>query len=172
MKPFESQYTEWVDGKLTGTELAEFEAQLARRGTAQQDAEHDRDDAQRLGNLLRQHLSPSTAPALTHPDFFNHQILQQIEAERRPRRVPAQPEPLWRLAWAGITCTGIAAAALLLLVIPGKRSAAPQADYYAQFLNAQAGQPGISAVTFHSQKADVAVLWLDGLEYLPKEPRP
>ena len=29
MKPFEEQFTGWVDGKLTGAELAEFEKQLA-----------------------------------------------------------------------------------------------------------------------------------------------
>ena len=30
MKPFEEQYTAWIDGRLTGSELAAFEAELER----------------------------------------------------------------------------------------------------------------------------------------------
>ena len=173
MKPFETRYTEWVDGSMPETELAEFEAELTLRGIGKADAEGDREAVRKLGVALRQHFSQSSAPAMSHADFFNHQILQQIESERlrsEAGRSPVRPLPLGRLIWAGLSCLG-AAALFAFLLLPTRESQIPQTDYYAQFFNAQAGDPSISAVAFQSKKDKVAVLWLDGLEYLPKEPR-
>ncbi|MEI6350426.1 MAG: hypothetical protein WCP06_04900 [Verrucomicrobiota bacterium] len=170
MKPFETRYTEWVDGLMAESERTEFEAELARRGVDLPEAERDRQSARRLGGILREHFSQATAPALSSADFFNHQLFQQIESEnsRQPERIPSLP--LGRLIWAGLSCLG-AAALFAVLLLPARQSHTPQPDYFAQFFNAQAGDPSISAVAFNSEKEDVAVLWLDGLEYLPEEPR-
>src|SRR4026209_1930799 len=71
MKPFEERFTAWVDGQLSGDELAEFEKELAQHP----DAASERAAAQKLTKLLREH---STAPALTNAEFFNLQIQQHI----------------------------------------------------------------------------------------------
>ena len=48
MKPFEEQFTAWVDGKLTGAELAEFEKQLAEHPEAAAEKVHgELDEAER-----------------------------------------------------------------------------------------------------------------------------
>jgi len=166
MKPFEEKYTLWLDGKLTGSELEQFEAELGQRNL---NAEQERAEAAKIGGLLRAHLK---VPALTNADFFNHQILQQIEAER-PKAVPVPQKShfdwsLSRLFWAGATCLLITFGLYITFVAPAPRSS-PQIDYYAQILNTQTDDPDISAVAFHSKKDNVTVLWLDGLDYVPRE---
>lgn len=167
MKPFEEKYTLWIDGKLTGNQLEQFEAELAERNV---DAEQEKAEVAKIGGLLRAHLK---APALTNADFFNHQILQQIEAER-PKTAPAAQKRrfewlLSRLFWAGATCLLISFGLYVTFIASAPRSGPAQIDYYAQILNTQTDDPDISAVAFHSKKDDVTVLWLDGLDYVPAE---
>lgn len=169
MKPFDEQYTAWIDGTLTGRELAEFEAQLAQglpNGLTKAQAEADRTAARQLGGLLRQH--PSTAPAIKNPDFFSAQILRQIEAEQ-PRIARPTPSllPFWRLIWGGLGSLGVAALLFAAFVAPTLHRVGPPPEYYAQILNSRTGDPTISAVSIHSKKEQVTVLWIDGLDYLP-----
>ena len=98
MKAFEEKFTAWVDGKLAGSELAEFEAGLA----AVRDAAAGKNAARQLGDLLRSH---GRAPALTNQDFFNHQLIERIRTEnpRRtdaPEKAPAFAWSLARMAWS------------------------------------------------------------------------
>src|SRR4051812_16357555 len=105
---FEERYTAWIDGRLTGDELAAFERELESAG--REAAEADRHDAQRLGKLPRQ---PS-APPMPRGDAFNAALLERIRAEEQPAAAPVHEtrarENFWsrqKLAWA-------AAIALLL----------------------------------------------------------
>jgi anti-sigma factor RsiW len=161
MKPFEEQFTAWVDGKLSGDELADFEKQLAEHP----EAAAEKEEALRLGEFLRTH---PTAPKLTNPDFFNHQFMQRIAAET-PR--PAAKERAWfwsipRLAWAGAFCLAVAFA-LFKTTIPSGPPAGKESKYFAQVVEAWPSDPSISATTVYSAEDNVTVVWLDGLDYIP-----
>ena len=159
MKPFEEQFTAWVDDKLSGAELAEFEKELA----AHPEAVAEKEGALRLGEFLREH---STAPSLTNPDFFNHQLLQRIAAET-PRPAEKQRAPYWslpRLAWAGAFCLLISLG-LFKTLIPSTR--VEPSKYFAQVVETWPSDPSISATTVYSPEDNVTVVWLDGLDYIP-----
>src|SRR3712207_1328877 len=74
MKTFEERYTAWVDGKLSDSDRAAFEAELSQRDV------EDRLEVHKLGALLR----TAQAPPLSHAEFFNHQLMARIDAERTP----------------------------------------------------------------------------------------
>jgi len=172
MKPFdEEQYTAWIDGRLTGRELADFEAQLEvgfANGLTKAQAEADRAAARNVGALLRDHFAEAPAPALKNTEFFNHQILRQIEAEA-PQSAPPVPFPwLFRwMIWGGLSSLGIAALLFATLVLPTLHHPGPPPEYYAQILNASTEDAAISAVAIHSKQENVTVLWIDGLDYVP-----
>ncbi len=96
MKTFEEKFTAWVDGRLADADLAAFERELK----AHPEALAEKEDALELGNLLRAHIA---APPLRNADFFNLELLRQIEAGQ-----PAAPRhrPLFwslpRMAFSGI----------------------------------------------------------------------
>jgi anti-sigma factor RsiW len=173
MKPFEELYTAWIDGRLTGDELADFERTLPDRAAA----EADRAQVLRCGEFLRRH---ADAPALSNADFFSHQLMERIAAEERP----ASPVPVaerrprfftWPgLAWAGAFC----AIALLGGYYAGQNdrfhrvpitSAAitetAPAQYDASIIKATSEDPAVSTSVYSND--GMTVLWLDGLEYLP-----
>ena len=161
MKPFEEQFTAWVDDQLTGEELAEFEKQLVSRP----EAAGDKAEAQRLGEFLRAH---PTAPKLGNPDFFNHQLMQRIAAET-PR--PLEKRQSWllslpRLAWAGAFCLALAFT-LYKTTVTTPVLPAPDSDYFAQVVETWPSDPSISATTVYSAQDNVTVVWLDGLDYIP-----
>lgn len=161
MKPFEEQFTAWVDNKLTGAELEEFEKQLAKHP----EAASEKDEALRLGEFLRTH---PTAPRLTNPDFFNHQLMQRIAAET-PRVAEERRTSFWsvsRLAWSGAFCLALAFALYKSIVTtPAPQEADP--TYFAQVVETWPSDPGISATTVYSPEDNVTVVWLDGLDYIP-----
>ena len=74
MKTFEEKWTAWLDGHLTGRELAEFEASLPDKAAA----ETERADAKKLSTLLKRELA---AHALTNEEFFSHQVRERIARE-------------------------------------------------------------------------------------------
>jgi len=161
MKPFEEQFTAWVDGKLTGAELAEFEKQLAEHP----EAATEKEDALKLGKLLRAH---PTAPALGNADFFNHQLMQRIAAET-PKPVEKKSTFFWslpRLAWAGAFCLVITFV-LFETIIPGGAKHIDKSNYFAQVVESWPGNPNVSASTVYSADDNVTVVWLDGLDYIP-----
>ncbi len=165
MKPFEERFTAWVDGKLTGSELAEFEAELAEV----KDSAEDKAAAHEIGNLLRQHYQPAE---LTNIDFFNHQLMQSIQPnlpESPPSRTHSRSAPSFSwMAWSG-SVSLILAFMLFQLVIPEapQRNPSP-AEYVTQVINAHTTDPAIFATALPSKEGDPTVLWLDGLDYLPE----
>ncbi len=165
MKPFEEQFTAWVDGKLSGPELASFERELKQHP----EAATDRADALKFGNFLR--ANPS-APKLTNADFFNLQIQQRIATDvPRERAVERAAGWFWslpRLLVAGAACL-LVAGVMFKTMIPSGTSvtAADASPYFAQVVESWTSEPGVSARTVYNAKDNVTVLWLDGLDYIP-----
>jgi hypothetical protein len=163
MKTFEERFTAWVDGKLAGAELAEFEKTLR--------PEHfsEREGARRLGSFLREHAA--AAPPMPNPEFLNHQLAQRIGADEKPA-APASRVWHWtlpRMAWSGAACAAVVVAFYLTFVRHSLQPPPTESEYLAQVLDTRTGDPAISATAFHSQENDVTVIWLDGLSYLPGE---
>src|SRR6186713_2752417 len=100
MKTFEEKWTAWVDGELNDAERAEFEASLDDRVRA----EAEKNQAHKLGALLREQLQPR---AMRNEEFFHHQLRSRITAEMEesvPVRPPTARETWWtirRLLWTG-----------------------------------------------------------------------
>ncbi len=162
MKPFEDRFTAWVDGQLTGPELAEFEKELATHP----EATVEREEARKLGEFLR----AQPEPKLGNADFFNHQLMQRIAAG-----TPRAAEPVkgrgwcWslpRLALAGAACL-VVAGALFKTLIPVSVPPGETSKYYAQIVEAWPADPSISATTVYNSEDNVTVVWLDGLDYIP-----
>lgn len=177
MKPFEERYTAWIDGQLSESECAAFEAELDDRAAAAADKEA----AQKLGSLLRTH---GVAPQLTNGDFFNTQLMARLAAdERKPERAASGG---WRfawtwphLAWASV-CGMLLAVALSKSLLPStshptvarlsepvKVEPAEDWTYSAQVVEARPADPSISVTALRSGREGVSVLWLDGLDFLP-----
>lgn len=158
MKPSEETLTAWIDDTLSPEEKVAFEANLPAH------AEEERRQAKELGNLLRTHLKP--APPLRNAEFFTHSVLQQIDPTlvSTPAATPATSSPwpsFFRLLWAATACLAIGFVFGNTLFAPSKPG------YFGAFHNPEAGDSGISAVAFHDDKAQITVLWLEGLDYLP-----
>ena len=182
MKTFEERLAAWLDGRLEGRELAAFERELEAHPEALAETEADRT----LGNLLRTHLS---APPLGNADFFNHQLLQQIEADQRAQSpAPGARRPLFwslrRMVFSGAFLM-LLATGLFFATVPNTRRQVRHNEQYVQnILNARAtdptitasevvhvvsDDPNVTATAFHSKDNDVNVVWLDGLSYLPRD---
>jgi hypothetical protein len=169
MKTFEEKYTAWIDQRLSEPERVAFEKELANLPEAQ----HDREEALRLGALLRAH---ANAPALTNSGFFNHQIVHRIQfaesAGQVTRRIFWWQWSIPKLITAGAIAL-IAAFVLYQSIVPPTTTApvanAPQpaAPYFAEVVDAWTADPSISVTTVYTPEDNITVLWLDGLDYLP-----
>jgi len=157
MKTFEERFTAWVDGKLEGKELAAFERELEARPEAVQ----DRVEALEIGKLLRENV---VAPPLRNEDFFNGEIMRQIQLP------PVRRPSFWslpRMAFSGV-CLLLLSALLYCAAVPNTRREMKQnANYVSNILNARSDDPHITATSFHSNADNVNVVWLDGLDYIP-----
>ena len=107
MKTFEENWTAWLDGQLTGTELAEFEAALPDISAA----ELEKQEALKLGTFLREQIG--TRP-MTNEEFFHHQLRSEIERDTAgapPARPEAKVRATWwsigRLVWTGAASLAI-----------------------------------------------------------------
>jgi hypothetical protein len=167
MKTFEEKWTAWLDGQLSGKELAKFEASLPDRAAA----EAEKRAAQQLGTLLRQELC---APALTNEDFFSHQLSERIAraelADEQEHDTSAGWWTLPRLVWCG--ATAIALFVLFTVVAVRDHTSTDQSQYLSQILNARvdpAVQPNATISMFESKENHVTVLWTEGLQTLPSE---
>jgi hypothetical protein len=164
MKTFEEKFTAWIDGRLAGRELEEFETELAKT----ENAGREKEGALKLGALLRDHCQ---APELGNADFFNHQLMQRIGAETagRPSRRALIFWTLPKLAWAGAFCMTMVSVIYFVAVPKGPVEYPSGSEYVAQILDTQTGDPTITATTIHSKDNKLTVLWLDGLDYLPSD---
>lgn len=171
---FEERYTAWIDGELTGEELAAFERELDARGRAE--ADRDRSDALRIGKLLRRH----RAPEMPRAEAFNQELLRRLQSEGQPAAVPLNETPApgtyrtrTKLAWAAAIALLVSVA--LLRGPHGDRSTTativpvpPARPAIAEIITAVTHDPDISVTEILAEKDGLAVLWLDGLDYLPE----
>jgi hypothetical protein len=170
MKTFEEKWTAWIDGQLTGKELAEFEASLPDRAAA----EAEKRDALKLGTFLKQQLA--AAPAMSNEEFFHHQLREAMARDERaaaPRTASAQRASWWnigRLAWAGAGSLAIFAVCTFFVL---RNDTKPeQSQYLTQILKARvdpAVSPNATITAFESKEDKATVLWVEGLQSLPAD---
>jgi hypothetical protein len=169
MKTFEEKWTAWIDGELSGAELAEFEASLPDQAAA----EAEKRDAQKLGTFLKEHLP---CAAMGNEEFFNHQLRERIAhdepAASGRETVGAGPAwwPIGRLVWVGATALAIFSVCTFFVI----REKAPtdQSQYLTQILKARvdpAVSPNATISMFETKEDKVTVLWVEGLQSLPSE---
>jgi hypothetical protein len=169
MKTFEEKWTAWIDGKLTGEELAEFKASLPDLNAAKLEKE----DSLKLGNLLRRELG---LQPMTNADFFNHQLRTQIDKESAaPATREASPArmPWWsigRLAWAG--AASLAIFGLCTFFVMRDDNVGGQSGSLTQIMNTRLDPdvgPDATVSIFDRKEDKVTVIWVDGLQTLPSE---
>ena len=168
MKTFEEKWTAWIDGELTGAELAEFEASLPDKTAA----EAEKHDAQKLGTFLKEHLP---CRAMGNEEFFHHQLRERMAVdEGGSRRESSGGGRVWwpirRLVWVGATALAIFSVCAVFVM----RESTPtdQSQYLSQILNARvdpAVSPNATISMFESKEDKVTVLWVEGLQSLPSE---
>lgn len=152
MKNFESHFNHWLDGELDEAKRREFEAGL--------DEESLR--ATKAWPATRALLKEAAREiSLPHPDFLNEQIRREIERKPTPDTAWF---PLRRLLWAGACCV-VAAVALTSLFLP------PQNRAETVVFMTETASPAASAAAFQTPGARGAVIWLEGMPYIPDEER-
>ena len=167
MKTFEEKWTAWLDGQLTGRELAEFEASLPDKAAA----EAEKADARKLGVFLKRELG---APALTNEEFFSHQLRERIRETSVPSAKREAKASAWwtipRLLW-----TGTASLAIFLVFtvfVIRDKNPAEESQYLTQILNARVDpvvSPNATVSMFEVKQDRVTVLWTEGLQSLPAD---
>ena len=171
MKTFEEKWTAWLDGQLTGKELAEFEASLPDISAARL----EKQEAGRLRGLLRQALSTH---AMANEEFFSHQLREEIERDTRaaaPQSTPAPVRESWwsigRVVWTG--AASLAVMTLTTFFMMREDNVGGQSTYLTQIINARvdpAVSPNATISMFETKDEEkVTVLWVDGLQTLPPE---
>ena len=167
MKTFEEKWTAWLDGKLSGRELSEFETSLPDKATA----EAEKADARKLGVLLRRELGVS---ALTNEEFFSHQLRERIRESSVPSgERDANPSTWWtipRLLWMGTA--SLAVFLVLTVFVMRDKNPAEESQYLTQILNARVDpviSPNATVSMFEVKQDRVTVLWTEGLQSLPAD---
>jgi anti-sigma factor RsiW len=167
MKTFEEKWTAWLDGQLSGKELAEFEASLPDLEAA----EAEKRDALRLGAFLKEQLA---AQALSNEEFFSHQLHQRIAHEREDRSRDRGTSTWWtipRLVWSG--AAALALFVITTVVLMSQHQPGEQSEYLTQILNSRvdpAANPNATVYIFESKNDNkVTVLWTEGLQSLPAD---
>jgi anti-sigma factor RsiW len=169
MKTFEEKWTAWIDGELSGAELAEFEASLPDKAAA----EAEKRATQKLSAFLQEHLP---CAAMGNEEFFNHQLRERIAGGGRAsgNRETAGAGTAWwpigRLVWVG--ATALAIFSVCTFFVMRERAPSDQSQYLSQILNARvdpAVSPNATISMFESKEDKVTVLWVEGLQSLPSE---
>lgn len=168
MKTFEEKWTAWLDGQLSGTELADFEASLPDKAAA----EAEKRDAKKLGALLKEQLG---ARALSNEDFFSHQLSEKIARESAtPSHDTSGEVSTWwtirRLFWAG--ATSLALFVVCAVVVLRDKNPTEQSQYLTQILNMRVDptiSPDATVSVFEAKQDRVTVIWTEGLQSLPPE---
>jgi len=152
VKNSESTFNRWLDGELDEAKAREFVAGL--------DEETLR--AAKAWPAMRELLKESASRiSLPHPDFLNEQIRREIERKPAPAAVVF---PLRHLLLAGACCVA-AALALTAFFLPVQNHAETVV------FMAETASPGSSASAFQTPGARGAVIWLEGMPYIPDEER-
>jgi len=165
MKTFEEKWTAWLDGQLSGKELAEFESSLADLAAAQA----EKRDAQKLGAFLKEQL---TTQGMSNEEFFSHQLHERIARESEAR--PHSTSTWWtipRLVWSG--ATALALFVITTVVLMSQHQPGEQSEYLTQILQSRvdpAANPNATISIFESKTGNkVTVLWTEGLQSLPAD---
>lgn len=146
MKNFESTFNRWLDGSLNDEERREFEAGL------DEETLRAAESWPGIRALLKESAGQISLP---HPDFLNEQVRRAIEEK------PTRPAfPLSRLLWAGSFCVAVAVA-LTLCFLPVQNHGSTVVFV------AETSAPGASVSTFQTPGERGAVIWLDGVSYIP-----
>jgi hypothetical protein len=156
MKTFEEKFNAWLDGLLSDEELKSFENEHPS-------IQQDKAEFLKLKNLLRDNLR---CQKLGNPDFFNSQIMAQIERETARASPSARVLGLPRIALAGIfaLCVGFA---LFFSMIPRGNLADPGSGYVAEVLKTRTADPKVKATV--DNKKDMTIIKLEGLDKLPPD---
>jgi len=159
----EELMTRWTDGHLSPTEL---EA-VARAVAADPMLGRERESAQKLGGLLRQHLPVNLEPP--SPEFFTSRIMEEIQGvpvlqTMSPTAAKPQGWAWLRSSWFAPLASA-AAVALLFLVSNGSRSGSPGLEATRVY----APDPNVVANSFYSEEAGATVIDLKGLQAVPDE---
>jgi len=167
MKTFEEKWTAWIDGQLTGHDLAEFEASLPDLAAA----EAEKRDAQKLGAFLNEHLP---CRAMGNEEFFSHQLREKIASDTAvPGKSVGGGRVWWsigRLVWVGATALALFGGMTFFVV--REKPATDQSQYLSQILNARVDpvvSPNATITMFESKEDKVTILWTEGLQSLPSE---
>jgi len=167
MKTFEEKWTAWLDGQLSGRELAEFEASLPDKAGA----EAEKADARKLGVFLKRELG---APALTNEEFFSHQLRDRIRQSSVPSAERETKASTWwtipRLLWTGTA--SLAVFLVFTIVVIRDKNPAEESQYLTQILNARVDpvvSPNATVSMFEVKQDRVTVLWTEGLQSLPAD---
>ena len=168
MKTFEENWTAWIDGELTGDELAQFEASLPDKAAA----EAEKRNALKLGTFLKEYLP---CHAMGNEEFFHHQLRERIASESA---VPTSSSagggrvwwPIGRLVWVG--ATALAIFSVCTFFVMREKPATEQSQYLSEILTARvdpAVSPNATITMFESKEDKVTILWVEGLQSLPSE---
>jgi anti-sigma factor RsiW len=166
MKTFEEKWTAWLDGQLSGRELAEFEALLPDKAAA----EAEKADVRKLGALLKRELGVS---ALTNEEFFSHQLHERIRESSVPSVEPEAKAFTWtipRLLWTGTA--SLAVFLIFTIFVIRDKNPAEESQYLTQILNARVDpvvSPNATVSMFEVKQDRVTVLWTEGLQSLPTD---
>jgi anti-sigma factor RsiW len=167
MKTFEEKWTAWLDGQLSGRELAEFEASLPDKAAAKA----EKVDARRLGVFLKRELG---APALTNEEFFSHQLRDRIRQSSVPSAQREAKASTWwtipRLLWTGTA--SLAVFLVFTIFVIRDKNPAEESQYLTQILNARVDpvvSPNATVSMFEVKQDRVTVLWTEGLQSLPAD---
>ena len=169
----------YVDGRLSGTDVAAFEREHP-------EIVAERESANRLSNVLKR---GSVAPQLRNPDFLNRQILREIASATPTSSASAHPAAerpgslfnLWRLVFAGAFCLLIALGIYQGFVRPGsdatsRASVASTATpapryqalpYMAEVLSMKAGDDKLKSRVVTEE--GLTMVLIDGLEPMSEE---
>ena len=169
MKTFEEKWTAWLDGELSGDELAQFEASLPDKAAA----EAEKRAAHKLGAFLKEQLQ---GHVMGNEEFFHHQLRERIARDARVESDPDSPDrrpalwPIGRLIWVG--ATSLAIFCVCTFFVMREKSPTDQSQYLTQILNARVDpevSPNATISMFKAKEDKVTVLWVDGLKSLPSE---
>ena len=167
MKTFEEKWTAWLDGQLSGRELAEFEASLPDKAAA----EAEKAVARKLGVLLKRELG---APALTNEEFISHQLRERIRESSVPSAEREAKASTWwtipRLLWTGTA--SLAVFLIFTVFVIRDKNPGEESQYLTQILNARVDpvvSPNATVSMFEVKQDRVTVLWTEGLQSLPAD---
>ena len=173
MNKFDDNLNAWLEGRLIGKELADFEASLPEISEADLTKQED----MKLSALLKEHLG---ARPMANEEFFHHQLRTQIESEMpaAAHHEFAEPRQSWwsigRLVWMG--AGSLAIFAVCTFFVMQQENPGGQSTYLTQIINARITDPSASpdATVTMLQAAEAkdekaTVLWVEGLQSLPSE---